>query len=78
MDFFNHARKRNRIAPLTPVRAYRLTAGITLAAVAQESGLTSLRVSIIERDPAQARPGEIEAHHQAVDVIAARVKGVAA
>ena len=60
-------RKRSRIAPLTAVREYRLRAGVTLAEVAHESGLTSNRVSIIERDPAQARPGEIEAHRSAVD-----------
>lgn len=65
-------RKRNRLAPLTPVRAHRLEAGITLAEVAAHSCLTSFRVSIIERDPSQARPGEIEAHRAAVDAIAAQ------
>lgn len=70
--------KRNRLAPLTPVRAHRLQAGITLAEVARESRLTSCRVSIIERDPSQARPGEIEAHRRAVDTIAARLRSVAA
>ena len=64
-------RKRNRRAPLTAVRAHRLKAGITLAEVALRSNLNSFRVSIIERDPSQARPGEIKAHRAAVDSIVA-------
>ena len=58
---------RSRLAPLTPVRAHRLTAGFTLAEVAHRSGLTSFRVSIIERDPSQAKAGEIDAHRDAID-----------
>lgn len=78
MDESTHDRKRNRLAPLTAVRAHRLTAGIPLAEVARESGLTAARVSIVERDPSQAKPGEIDAHRSAVDAIAARLRGLAA
>jgi hypothetical protein len=70
-------RRRNRISPLTPIRAYRLAQGITLAEVAQRSGLTSFRVSIIERNPSEARSGEIEAHRSAVDSLARERRGAA-
>ena len=69
--------KRNRIAPLTPVRANRLEAGVTLMEVAQRSGLTSFRVSIIERDPSQAKPGEIDAHRGAVEYLGRKQRGAA-
>jgi hypothetical protein len=68
----NEQRQRNRIAPLTAVRAYRLERGITLAEVALESGLTTFRLSLVERDPSKARDGEIAAHRAAVDSIATK------
>lgn len=64
-------RSRSRLAPQTAVRAYRLERGITLAEVALQSGVTSFRLSIIERNPERAKPGEIEAHRRAVDELAA-------
>lgn len=70
-------RQRVRVAPLTPIRALRLTHGLTIAEVSHESGLTTFRLSIIERDPEQARPEEIEAHRQAVEAIAQRMRGAA-
>lgn len=70
-------RHRSRIVPLTPVRAYRLTAGLSLAEVALESGLTTFRVSVIERDPSQARHGEIDTHHAAVDALVLKHRGAA-
>jgi hypothetical protein len=65
-------RKRNRLAPLTAVRAYRLERGITLAEVALESGLTTFRLSVVERSPSEARDGEIATHRAAVDSIFAK------
>jgi hypothetical protein len=70
MDSSN--RQRRHLAPLTDVRAYRLRYGLSLFEVAHESGLTTFRASIIERDPARARPGEIDAHHTAVDRLSAK------
>jgi hypothetical protein len=70
-------RKRTRIAPLTPVRAYRLAAGVTLAEVALRSDINAFRLSVIERDPSQARDGELDAHRLAVDSLAHERRGAA-
>lgn len=61
------SRHRRGIAPLTSVRAYRLERGLTLADVASRAGITTFRLSIVEREPDLARPGELEAHKRAID-----------
>jgi hypothetical protein len=71
-------RQRNRLSPLTAVRAHRLEHGITLFEAATRAGLTSFRVSVIERDPSTARPGELDVLRLAVDAIAAERRSDAA
>lgn len=60
-------RQKCGVTPLTEVRARRLIRGLSLFAVAERSGISSSRVSRIERDPSIARPEELEAHRNACD-----------
>jgi transcriptional regulator with XRE-family HTH domain len=54
-------------APLTPERFYRVKRGVTLTDAARLSGLSTYRISIIERSPEKGRPGELETLRAAVD-----------
>jgi hypothetical protein len=58
--------RRRRFPALTPLRAERLRQALTIAEVASESGISSFRVSIIERDPDQATPEELGLLRQAI------------
>lgn len=58
---------RRRMYPSTPLREYRLRAGLTLAEVAFRAGLSLSRASYVERDPEIARSGEAAALLQAID-----------
>lgn len=60
------------LTPITDARLDRLRAGLTIAEVAAESGLTSFRISIIERDPTKARAGEIDRHRAAIKTLQSR------
>ena len=62
--------QRVRLAPLTQLRRYRLERAVSLADAASTSGISTARVSVVERDPALARPGEIDRLLRAVDIIA--------
>lgn len=64
--------RRSKLARLTAVRAYRLQAGLTLAEVALRAGISTFRLSTIERDPSTARAGEIEAHRRAIDELSSQ------
>lgn len=54
------AARRPRIFPASPLRIERLRRGVVLSEVARASGLSHARVSVLERDPSLAKPGEIE------------------
>jgi hypothetical protein len=62
-------RKRVSVAPLTPLRAYRLERGIRIVDVAERAGISAFRVSIIERHPGLAERHELDAHRAAIDAI---------
>ncbi len=72
------AQTRRRIPSLTEIRAERLRHSITLAEVALRANLSSYRVSLVERDPSRARPGELEALHRAIDELSAEMSKPAA
>lgn len=69
-------RRRRGVPPLTPLRAYRLQRGLTLAEVAARADMTTFRASIIERNPKAAHPDEIRAHRAACDSIHAERKQI--
>jgi hypothetical protein len=64
-------RKRAGLTPLTALRAHRLQHALSLNEVALRSGLSTYRVSVIERDPDRAWEGEIDRFLAAVNELAA-------
>ncbi len=57
---------RRAFPPLTPLRAQRLRHALTIAEVAREAGLTSYRLSVIERNLDSVRPEELAALRSAI------------
>jgi hypothetical protein len=69
--------KRRTFAPLTEIRAYRLSFPFTLVSVAQKAGIPFVRASIAERDPDGARPEDVAALRRAIAELAAeRERGI--
>lgn len=62
--------RRRRFLAISPVRARRLRAGLTLADVAVAAGLTHNRLSVLERDPEVAIPGELQVVRRSIDRLA--------
>lgn len=62
-------RRRDRVISQSPTRRYRTEKGISLVDVSAVSGLSTFRISVFERHPELAKPGEIEAHRRAIDEI---------
>lgn len=60
-----------RYYPSTPIREYRTRKGLTLMCVAAHSQeFSSYRISVLERCPELARPGELKRLREAVDLAA--------
>lgn len=64
--------QRVRLAPLTAIRQYRLERAVSLNDLASVSGISTARVSFLERGMVEARDGEIQRLLRAVDKVAAR------
>jgi hypothetical protein len=65
--------KTNRTFPrLTALRQHRLERGITLIRAAVAADLPLTRASLVERNPENARPGEVERLRAAVNSLARR------
>ena len=58
--------RRSGLAPLSELRAERLRVAQTLFSVAQESGISSYRLSIIERGLDEPTPEEIAKLREAI------------
>ena len=58
------------LPPLTPLRQYRLERRVRLSDAACISGVPLVRASMVERDIARARPGEVERLMAAMETIA--------
>lgn len=62
-----NARPRRQFPPATPLRLERLRRGLRLADIARRAGVSLTRASEIERDPAAAKPAEIDALRRATE-----------
>jgi hypothetical protein len=60
--------KRRPFYPATELRAFRLTHGVRLVDAAYHADIPPARVSLVERDPALARPGEVEQLRRAIEL----------
>jgi hypothetical protein len=69
--------RQKRSSETTLIRAYRLARNVTLTEAALASGISTRRVSLIERDPSIARDGEIERLRAAIDAVADHSSAVA-
>jgi predicted transcriptional regulator len=69
--------QRVRLAPLTAIRRYRLERAVSLNDVASVSGMSTARVSFLERGMMEAGVGEIERLLRAVDKVAAQREATA-
>jgi transcriptional regulator with XRE-family HTH domain len=64
------ANRRRSFPALTPLRADRLRRALTLAELARASGLSSFRLSIIERGLDDATPDELARLQRALESLA--------
>jgi transcriptional regulator with XRE-family HTH domain len=63
---------RRQFPAATPLRVERLRLGLRLADVARAASVSLTRASEIERDPAAARPAEIDELRRAIEELSGR------
>ncbi len=71
-NFFRPIRERQGLQPLSPLRLDRIQKAVTLAETAFVSGIPATRLSLLERGIVSPRPGEVEAVHAAINLLAAQ------
>ena len=61
--------RRRRLSPASDLRLSRLAKALTLSEVAARAGMSLTRASYIERDPAIAKPAELDALKRAINAM---------